>query len=71
METLLQFVSSAWLGQSGMPSHSGLTLAMQEVELHWKFPLQFDAERSGGDMKQLWWSSCHSDARIHGCDVTR
>lgn len=39
--TLLQFCSSALLGQSGTPSHSGLTFLMQEVALHWKYPVQF------------------------------
>lgn len=42
---LLQFCSSALLGQSGTPSHSGLTLLIQEVALHWKFPLQFNTGR--------------------------
>lgn len=46
---LLQFCSSALLGQSGTPSHSGLTLLIQEVALHWKFPLQFNTGRQDGD----------------------
>ena len=53
VEALLQLVSSARLGQSWTPSHSGLTLVTQEVEVHWKFPLQLDASRSDGDTKQL------------------
>lgn len=43
--TLLQFCSSALLGQSRTPSHSGLIFLMQEVALHWKFPVQFIAGR--------------------------
>lgn len=43
-----QCLSSAWLGQSGTPSHSGFNLLMQEVALHWKFPLQFETSRHEG-----------------------
>lgn len=44
--SLPQFLSSAPLGQSAALSHSGLTLLMQEVELHSKFPLQFKAGKN-------------------------
>lgn len=45
---LPQFLSSAWLGQSGTLSHSGLTLLMQDVLLHSKFPLQFRTGKHDG-----------------------
>lgn len=45
-----QFISSARLGQSWTPSHSGLILVMQEVVLHWKFPLQFKTGRHDGEI---------------------
>ena len=58
MNSLPQFLSSASLAQSETPSHSALTLPMQAVALHWKFPLQFmTATRDGQIIKHEIYTS--------------